>query len=82
MHISSSDVGGGNAFAAEQKIREFKKLLFTTKSLDKKNYNQIHANELLTKATNNLSRNKSVKTMQFLEELKQKVSQIFVDYKK
>ena len=36
MHIFSSKVRGSKAFAAEQKIREFKKLLFKTKALDKK----------------------------------------------
>ena len=36
MHIFSSKVRGSKAFAAEQKIREFKKLLFKTRALDKK----------------------------------------------
>ena len=36
-------------------------LLFKTKKLDKRNGKPIHANKLITKATNNLNRIKSVK---------------------
>ena len=36
IHIFNSKVRGGKTFAAEQKIREIKKLLFKSKALDKK----------------------------------------------
>ena len=52
---------GGKAFAAEQKIREFKKFLLRSKRIEKYNKNRIKPNDLIKKATLNLSNVKSVK---------------------
>ena len=46
----STRVRGGKAFAAEQKIREFKKLLLKTKALYKKSKKQIKPNEIIKKS--------------------------------
>ena len=49
----STKVRGGKAFAAEQKIRELKKLLLKGKSNDKRNKIKINLNKLIQRATNN-----------------------------
>ena len=60
IHMFSSKVRGGKAFA-EQKIREFNKLLLKSKVLDKKLKKRIKINKLIQKATNNLNNIKPVK---------------------
>ena len=57
----STELWRGKAFAAEQKIREFKKLLYKSKRIEKRKGNRINSNKLIEKATNNLNRTKSVK---------------------
>ena len=54
-------VRGGKAFAAEQKIREFKKLLRKIKSLYKKNGWRVKPNELIKKTTTNMNKTKTTK---------------------
>ena len=49
VEMFSRRVRGGKAFAAEQKIREFKKLLLKIKSLYKKNKMKFKPNELIKK---------------------------------
>ena len=49
------------AFAAEQKIRELKKLLLKGKANYKKDKISINPNKLIQKATNNLNKTKSEK---------------------
>ena len=49
VEMFSTRVRGGKAFAAEQKIREFKKLLLKIKSLYKKNKMKFKPNELIKK---------------------------------
>ena len=49
VEMFSTRVRGGKAFAAEQKIREFKKLLLKIKSLYKKNRMRVKPNELIKK---------------------------------
>ena len=76
MHIFSSKVRGSKAFAAEQKIREFKKLLFKTKALDKKlgrKSNQIK----YWKDDKQFEHHKNCKWVSNLER-----SEIFIDSKK
>ena len=41
VEIFSTRLGGGKAFAAEQNIREFKKLLLKSKSLEKRNNKKL-----------------------------------------
>ena len=57
----STRVRGGKAFAAEQKIREFKNLLFKNKVVEKRLNNRIKPNKLILKATNNLNNTKTAK---------------------
>ena len=52
---------GGKAFAAEQKIREFKKLLLKTKDLYKKSKKKIKPNKIIRKVTANMNKTKTQK---------------------
>ena len=54
-------VRGGKAFAAEQKIREFKKLLLMSKRYKKSNKEKIRPNELIKKAVENMNETNSTK---------------------
>ena len=51
---------GAKAFDAEQPIIKFKKLLFKTKTIEKRLGKRIDTNKLINKATNNLNRIRSV----------------------
>ena len=60
--FDQSKIKLGKAFAAEQKLREFKKLLFERKVLDKQmTKKRIKPIKLIQKATNNLNKIKLVK---------------------
>ena len=61
VDMSSTRLRGGKAFAAEQKIREFKKLLLKSKGIEKRLKIRLNPNNLITKATNNLIYAKSAK---------------------
>ena len=52
---------GGKAFAAEQKIREFKKLLLKMKNIIKKEKKRIKSNDVIKKITYNMNNAKSQK---------------------
>ena len=52
---------GGKAFAAEQKIREFKKILFRIKKTYKRLKRKINSAKLIKKAVQNMNNTKSVK---------------------
>ena len=52
---------GGKAFAAEQKIREFKKLLLRSKRLEKQRGKRIKPNDLIRKAAENMNETISTK---------------------
>ena len=54
-------VSGGKAFAAEQKIREFKKILLRSKRFEKFKKNRIRPNELIKKAAQNMNKTISAK---------------------
>ena len=56
VEMFSTSVRGGKAFAAEQKIRELKKLLLKSKNIDKRNKKKINPKKLIEKATNNLNK--------------------------
>ena len=60
-HMFSSKNQGGKTFTVEEKIREFKRLLFKTKVLDRTLKKKIKPNKLIQKETNNLNNIKSVK---------------------
>ena len=53
-------IRGGKAFAAEQKIREFKKILLRSKRLEKKRGKRLKPNDLIKKAAQNM--NKAIST--------------------
>ena len=56
-----SKLRGGKAFAAEQKIREFKKTLLKTKRFKKRNGERLRPNEAINKAVENINNNPSKK---------------------
>ena len=61
VEMFSTKVRGGKAFAAEQKIREFKKLLLKMKNLFKKYGKKLKPNEVIKKVTTNLNKTKTAK---------------------
>ena len=63
----------GKAFAAEQKIREFKKALLRSKKMEKYNKKRIKPNDLIKKATFNLNNVKSVKYGFAPEQIEEKL---------
>ena len=54
-------VQGGKAFAAEQKIREFKNMLLRSKRLEKFRKNRIKPNDLIKKEAQNMNETISTK---------------------
>ena len=56
-----SRLRGGKAFAAEQKIREFKKILLKTKRFIKRNGDRLRPNEAIKKAVENMNETTSRK---------------------
>ena len=60
VEMFHTKVCGGKAFAAEQKIREFKKILLRGKRFEKLGKNRIKPNDLIRKAAQNM--NKSIST--------------------
>ena len=56
-----SKVRGGKAFAAEQKIREFKKLLLKSKRFEKDKEKRIKPKDLIKKAVQNMNETISTK---------------------
>ena len=61
VEMFSTRIRGGKAFAAEQKIREFRKLLLKVKALYKKNKTKFKPNELIKKVTMNMNKTKTAK---------------------
>ena len=68
----STKVRGGKAFAAEQKIREFKKLLLKMKNLFKKYGKKLKPNEVTRKVTVNLNKTKTAKYQIEPEEIEKR----------
>ena len=56
VEMYSTKVREGKVFAAEQKIREFKKLLLKIKHIIKDKAERIRANEIIRKATQKLNK--------------------------
>ena len=61
VEIFHTKVRGGKAFAAEQKIREFKKLLLMSKRYKKRDKERVCPNELIKKAVENMNETNSTK---------------------
>ena len=61
VDMYSTNLKGGKAFAAEQKICELKKLLLRSKHVQKSFSKQIKPNELIKKATFNLNNTRSAR---------------------
>ena len=57
----SSRIRGGKAFAAEQKIRELKKILFKTKNVYKMSKKKINSKKIIEKAIENMNKTNSEK---------------------
>ena len=61
VEMFSTRVRGGKAFAAEQKIREFKKILLKVKTLYQRTKMKLKPNELIRKVTTNMNKTKTKK---------------------
>ena len=61
VEMFHAKVRGGKAFAAEQKIREFKKILLRSKRFEKLRKNRIKPNDLIRKAAQNMNETISTK---------------------
>ena len=61
VEMFRTKVREGKAFAAEQKIREFKKLLLKMKNLFRKYGKKLKPNEVIQKVTTNLNKPKTAK---------------------
>ena len=57
----STNIRGGKAFAAEQKIRELKKILFKTKNAYKRSKKEINSKKIIEKAIENMNKINSEK---------------------
>ena len=74
VDIFSSRIRSGKAFAAEQKIREFKKILFKSKKLHKvtNNRKRLDSKKLIKKAVENMNKTNSQKYGLPQESIEQK----------
>ena len=72
VEMFSTKLRGGKAFAAEQKIREFKKLLLKMKTLFKKSSKRLKPNEIIWKVTTNMNKTKTEKYQMEPEEAEKK----------
>ena len=61
VEMFSTRIRGGKAFAAEQKIRELKKVLFKTKRTYKLSKKKINSKKIIQKAVENLNKTNSEK---------------------
>ena len=73
VEMFHSRVRGGKAFAAEQKICEFKKILLKSKRLVKSDGQRIKPNELIRKAAENMNETNSTKYGVTPETIEKKV---------
>ena len=73
VDMFSTKVRGGKAFAAEQKIREFKKLLFKSKKLHKATkMSRVDPRKLIRNAVQNMNKTNSQKYGMPHEEIEEK----------
>ena len=77
VEMFSTRLRGGKAFAAEQKIREFKKILLKMKIFFKKNKKKINANQIIKRATTNMNKTKTVKYQIEPEEVEKRSLEIY-----
>ena len=61
VEMFSTKTRGGKAFAAEQKIREFKKILFRIKKTYKRMQKKLNSTKLIRKTVENMNKTKSIK---------------------
>ena len=61
VEMFSTRIRGGKAFAAEQKIRELKKVIFKTKNTYKLSKKKINSKKIIQKAVENLNKTNSEK---------------------
>ena len=61
VDMFSTKTRGGKAFAAEQKIREFKKILFRIKKTYKRMNKRLNSTKLIKKTVQNMNNTKSIK---------------------
>ena len=61
VEMFSTKTRGGKAFAAEQKIREFKKILFRIKKTYKRLNKRLNSTKLIKQAVQNMNNTKSIK---------------------
>ena len=61
VDMFSTNIRGGKAFAAEQKIRELKKILFKTKNVYKRSKKKINSKKIIEKAIENMNKINSEK---------------------
>ena len=61
VEMFSTPIRGGKAFAAEQKIRELKKIIFKTKNTYKLSKKKINSKKIIQKAVENLNKTNSEK---------------------
>ena len=61
VDMFSMNIRGGKAFAAEQKIRELKKILFKTKNVYKRSKKKINSKKIIEKAIENMNKINSEK---------------------
>ena len=61
VEMFSTKTRGGKAFAAEQKIREFKKILFRIKKTYKRMRKRLNSAKLIKKTVENMNNTKSIK---------------------
>ena len=61
IDMFSMNIRGGKAFAAEQKIRELKKILFKTKNVYKRSKKKINSKKIIEKAIENMNKINSEK---------------------
>ena len=73
VEMFSTRVRGGKAFAAEQKIKEFKKLLPKMKNIFKREHKKIKSVDIIKKVTANMNRTKTQKHQIEPEEVEKRV---------
>ena len=73
VDMYNTNLRGGKAFAAEQKIRELKKLLLRGKRIQKSSKKGVKPNDLIKKATFNLNNIRSTKYGFLPEQIEKKV---------
>ena len=74
VDMYSTNLRGGKAFAAEQKLCELKKLLLGSKHIKKSLGKRVKPNKLIKKATFNLNNTRSVKYGFSPDQIEKKVS--------